>query len=153
MPGSNKPFCHAMGTPVAATLGQQGCLQRGGWVSLRAETQPLAGHMVQNHSQPQLRGCSGLQHPHGTFGARWARPPLDVTACPRAPLAAALRSPLPAAAEPPHPCSSHGQVRTLARPSARWQPAPAGSLSAIKPEWVFPPSPPSSSSSFWGYCF
>lgn len=96
MPGSNKPFCHAMGTPVAATLGQQGGLATR-WVSLRAETQPLAGHMVQNHSQPQLRGCSGLQHLHGTFGARWARPPLDVTACPRAPLAAALRSPLPAA--------------------------------------------------------
>lgn len=43
----------------------------------------------------------------------------------------------------PHPCSSHGQERALAEPSACWQPAPSGSLNAIKPEWVFlAPTPP-----------
>lgn len=127
---------------------------------------PLAGHTLQSRTQPQRRGCPGLQHPYGTFAARRARPPPDVTACPRAPrarpraergagwrrLSDLLSQQRRSRAQPPHPCSSHGQVRTLAKPSARWQPAPSGSLSAIKPEWVFPP-PPDTSSSFWGYCF
>lgn len=165
--GHGCPQQPTQGTEGAA--GHTGCshsnaAQNAGPNLLLSCTKHLAGCTVQCCTQP--RGCSRLQHlqeilpiplaqslpgvqhvPHGQLrphaatlqqderGRGWWEP-CDLSQQPQN------------QAQQPHPCGSHGQAsRNLGKALSCWQPAPSGSLNAIKLEWVFPPPAPPSSSS------
>ena len=132
------------------TAGHTGCshsnaAQNAGPNLLLSCTKHLAGCTVQCCTQP--RGCSRLQHLQEILPIPLAQSLPGVQHVPHGQLQ-------PHAATLQQDECGRGWWDLGKAPSC-WQPAPSGSLNAIKLEWVFPPPPPIIlfSSPFWGYCF
>lgn len=139
------------------TAGHTGCshsnaAQNAGPNLLLSCTKHLAGCTVQCCTQP--RGCSRLQHLQEILPIPLAQSLPGVQHVPHGqlqPHAATLQQDERGRgwwepcdlSQQPHPCGSHGQAsRNLGKAPSCWQPAPSGSLNAIKLEWVFPPPTP-----------